>query len=206
MKKLLLTIMILSTTLFATQTLPQAGCILSQEGAITVGWKAYKTPAKIGVGGLFRDVTYTPAKKEGKNFKEILVGSLVTINTASVNSKNEARDKKLVNLFFKLLKEQTITAKVLDIKATSKHDEKPRTGQITISIMMNGITKEVPMAYTYENGVMKAKGYIDLFDFQASKALSSINKACFVLHKGKTWNDVAINFTLPIKADFCNKN
>ena len=204
MRKVLLTIMILSTMLFANETTPKTGCILSQEGAVSVGWKAYKTPAKIGVGGVFDDVTYTPAKKEGKNFKEILVGASATINTASVNSKNEGRDKKLVASFFKLLGATNISAKIIDIKATSKHDEKPRTGLITVTIMMNGISKDIPMNYTYDKGTMKASGYIDLFDFQASKALASINKACFDLHKGKTWNDVAINFTLHIKADLCN--
>jgi len=204
MKKLLLTIMILSTALLAEGKVTKTGCVLSQEGAVTVGWKAYKTAAKIGVGGVFDDVTYTGAKKEGKNFKEILVGSSVSINTNSVNSKNEGRDKKLVASFFKLLGAQTIDAKIIDIKQTSEKSQRPRKGIITTTIMMNGISKDIPMNYTYNKGVMEAEGFIDLFDFQASKALASINKACFELHKGKTWNDVAINFSLSIKADLCN--
>lgn len=204
MKKLLLTIMILSTALLAEGKVAKTGCILSQEGAVTVGWKAYKTAAKLGVGGIFDDVTYTAAKKEGKNFKEILIGSSVVINTNSVNSKNEGRDKKLVASFFKLLGAETISAKILDITQTSKKRERPRKGIITTNITMNGISKDVPMNYVYDKGAMKAEGFIDLFDFQASKALTSINKACFDLHKGKTWNDVAINFSLNIKADLCN--
>ncbi len=204
MKKLLLTCLILTTTLFAEQITPKTGCILSQEGAVNVGWKAYKTAAKIGVSGVFDDVIYTAAQKEGKNFKEILVGSSVRINTNSVNSKNEGRDKKLVASFFKLLGAETITAKIIDIKATSPKGERPRKGIITTSIMMNGISKDIPMKYTYHKGLMQAEGFIDLFDFQASHALSSINKACFDLHKGKTWNDVAISFSLHIKADLCN--
>ena len=203
MKKLLLTIMILSTMLFAEITTTKTGCVLSQEGAVVVGWKAYKTPAKLGVSGLFNKVTYTAAAKEGKNFKEILVGSSVTIQTPSVNSKNEGRDKKLVEQFFKVFSSDTITAKITDIKAKSKETGKPKTGTIMIDISMNGVTKNTPMTYTYNKGTMKAEGYIDLLDFQASKALSSINKACFDLHKGKTWNDVAIHFTMHIKADFC---
>ncbi len=204
MKKLLLTIMILSTALFAEGTIAKTGCILSQEGTVTVGWKAYKTVAKLGVGGVFDDVTYTAANKEGKNFKEILIGSSVLINTNSVNSKNEGRDKKLVASFFKLLGAETIDAKIIAIKQTSEKRERPRKGIITTTIMMNGISKEIPMNYTYNKGFMEAEGFIDLFDFQASKALASINKACFDLHKGKTWNDVAINFSLNIKADLCN--
>ena len=204
MKKLFLASLLLSTALFAEQATLKTGCVLSQEGAVVVGWKAYKTPAKLGVGGLFDDITYKAAKKEGKNFKEILIGSSVLINTNSVNSHNEGRDKKLVASFFKLLGSKTIDAKILDIKQTSEKKERPRKGVITTSITMNGISKDIPMTYTYDKGTMKAEGFIDLFDFQASNALSSINKACFVLHKGKTWNDVAINFSLNIKADLCD--
>ena len=204
MKKLLLSIMILSTTLLAEGEVRKTGCTLSQEGAVTVGWKAYKTPAKIGVGGIFDDVVYSAIQKEGKNFKEILVGSSVKINTNSVNSKNAGRDKKLVASFFKLLGSPTIHAKIIDIKQTSEKKKRPREGTITITITMNSISKDIPMHYIYHKGVMQAQGFIDLLDFQGSKALASINKACFDLHKGKTWNDVAINFSLNIKADLCN--
>jgi hypothetical protein len=69
---------------------------------------------------------------------------------------------------------------------------------------MNGITKSVPMKYSFANGIFSAKGTIDIFDFSASKALSSINKACFDLHKGKTWNDVSIAFSTKIEASLCN--
>ncbi len=204
MIKLFSTLLLLTNILFAAQTAPKGGCVLSQKGPITVSWKAYKTPAKIGVGGVFTQSTYTPAKKEGKNFKEILVGSSIAISTSSVNSKNEGRDKKLVESFFKLFSDETIHAKVTDIKADKHEKGKAYTGTIMIDITLNGITKNVPMHYTYEKEMMHAKGYIDLFDFQGSKALASINKACFELHKGKTWNDVMIAFDMPITASSCN--
>ena len=204
MKKLFISIMILSLALFADIPAPKSGCVLSQKGAISVGWTAFKTPAKKGVGGLFDILHYTPAQKEGKNFKEILVGATLTIDTTSVNSHNKGRDKKLVTQFFRLFTSDTITAKITDIKATSKKSGKPKTGTIMIDITMNGITKNVPLTYSYDKGVMEANGYIDLFDFQGEKALASLNKACFAAHQGKTWNDVAINFRMPITADLCN--
>ncbi len=204
MKKLLLTIMILSLSLFANTTTPKTGCVLSQTGDIIVGWTAYKTPSKKGVSGIFDTTTYTPANKEGKNFKEILVGSTLSIKTDSINSKNEGRDKKLVEQFFKLFSTDNINAKITDIQAKSKETGKPKTGTIMIDINMNGITKNIPMDYTYQKGTMHAKGYIDILDFQGSKALASINKACFDLHQGKTWSDVAITFEMQIKADLCN--
>jgi len=204
MKRLFIAMTVFALSMSAESTATKGGCILSQKGSIAVGWEAFKTPAKKGVSGVFDTIKYSPIKNEGKNFKEILVGSTIDIDTNSIDSKNKGRDAKLVAKFFKLFSSEQIRAKVTDIKATSKQGTKPKTGTIFVDITMNGITKNVPMSYSYDKGVMQAKGYIDLFDFQAQKALASINQACFDKHQGKTWNDVAINFTMPISADLCN--
>ena len=194
----------LVTTLNASQ---KSGCVLSQKGPVTVAWKAYKTPLKLGVGGIFDDVKYRAVAKEGKNFREILVGSSVAIDTRKVNSKNKARDEKLYNSFFKQMNIQGIKAKIVDIKADvklTKAKGKTRTGTVAIEIDMNGITKTIPMKYSFIDGVFDAKGVIDILDFSAKKALMSINKACYDLHKGKTWSDVSIGFNTKIEAILCN--
>ncbi len=72
-----------------------------------------------------------------------------------------------------------------------------------LEISMNENNLTVPMRYKYKNGVFKAKGVIDLFDFKAEDALKSINRSCYDLHKGKTWNDVEIEFSTTIKASLC---
>lgn len=200
MHKFLLSLLLISTLSHATDKVPQMHCTLAQEGSVTVSWKAYKTPLKVGVGGIFDKVAYTPAAKEGKNFKEILVGSTVTIEEASVNSKNKGRDTKLVQFFFNNMKGAEISAKIVGIKADPRVKGKPKTGIFTTEITMNGITKTVPMHYIFDQGTLKADGVIDLFDFQASPALAALNKACFEKHQGKTWNDVTISFSTHIKA------
>ena len=53
MYKLFLSTILASSVAFATQTTPKIHCTLSQEGSVSINWKAYKTPAKLGVGGLF---------------------------------------------------------------------------------------------------------------------------------------------------------
>ncbi|MCB4763942.1 MAG: YceI family protein, partial [Sulfurovum sp.] len=58
--------------------------------------------------------------------------------------------------------------------------------------------------YHYEKEEFKAQGNIDLLDFAAGQALASINKACYDLHKGKTWSDISIGFITHIKATLCN--
>jgi hypothetical protein len=52
--------------------------------------------------------------------------------------------------------------------------------------------------------VFSATGVIDILDFSAGDALSSINKACSDLHEGKTWSDVTIGFTTKIEAVLCS--
>ena len=57
---------------------------------------------------------------------------------------------------------------------------------------MNGKTLDIPLSYEYKNRKLSAKGVIDVFDFAMSDELAALNKACFALHEGKTWSDVAI--------------
>lgn len=178
-------------------------CTLTQEGSLVVDFKAYKTALKIGVGGVFDNVVYTSKVSSGKNFREIFVGEIVSINTTSVNSKNKERDDKLVTFFFEKMLSKVITAKILDYKPDEIFKGKPKTGTFMVEVTMNGVTKTVPMNSTYDGGVMNANGVIDIFDFSANDALLSINKACYDLHEGKTWNDVAIGFTTKVKSTLC---
>jgi len=77
-------------------------------------------------------------------------------------------------------------------------------GMVDVNITMNKKSLLVPMKYDYNKENFTATGTIDLFDFSANDALSSINKSCFDLHKGKTWNDVTIGFSTMIKASLCD--
>ena len=200
MKKVLLSLLTLFSISHAA-----TGCVLVQPADMNVTWKAYKTLGKIGVGGQFTSVKYTPAALEGKNFKELFVGSKVSIDTTKITTGNPTRDETLVKMFFQKLKTTTIEAKIINIKKTDKHAKgKPRTGMIDVEIAMNEQTLIIPMMYTYEKGLFTAKGTIDLLDFRATDALASINKSCYDLHKGKTWSDVTIGFSTTIKATLCN--
>ena len=189
MNKKILSILLITSSLFATQNLSQKECAYKNNDNIKVTWIAFKTPMKLGVGGTFDSVTFTKSQNGTKDLKSLLLNSSVKIDTKSVNSNNKTRDQKLIKSFFDLMKNETILAKIVDI------DDKT----VTIKLTMNDITKDIPLRYSYEDGKLKASGVIDLFDFQASKALSSINKACYELHKGKTWNDVTIGFEIAIE-------
>lgn len=200
MRKSLLAILLTATVAYAVEATPKMACTLSQEGPVKVTWKAYKTPFKVGVGGTFDKALYTPAAKEGKNFKEILVGSTLSIDESSVDSGNKGRDAKLVKFFFDMMAGTAIKAKIITIQADKIETGKPKTGMLTAEITMNNIPKQIPMKYSYENGTLTAQGTIDIFDFKGDAALHALNIACFEKHQGKTWNDVTIGFTTKIKA------
>jgi len=199
MKKLLFALLVTGSILSA-----KSGCVLVQDGKLDVIWKAYKTPEKIGVKGKLTAVEYLPHQKEGKNFNELFVGSKVIIDTTKVDSGNTVRDEKLVKFFFTQMNEPKITGEILSIKADPHTKGKPRTGKMEVAFTMNGKTVNTVLDYHYEDEIFKAQGNIDLLDFSAGKALTSINKACYDLHKGKTWSDVSIGFVTHVKATLCH--
>lgn len=186
--------------LFSVYTLASASgsCDLSLDGDVDVTWKAYKTPAKVGVSGHFKSTEYKTVVPAAKNFRDLFVGSKMVVDVGSVDSKNPGRDAKLLKYFFNVMAGPDIQAKVVDIKAQKVEKGAPKVGTITIAVTMNGVTKDVPMGYLYADGKLSATGNLDIFDFQGQQALASINKACFDLHQGKTWSDVSIGFSMDI--------
>lgn len=203
MKKSLVAVLMAFSLLSSAYASEKTGCVLAQSGDVEVSWIGYKTPKKVGVGGVFDKVAYTPATKEGENFRTILVGSSVVIDSSSVNSKHADRDAKLAKFFFGMMQDKNINAKIVDIKADKKVKDAPRTGIVDVEIAMNGVKKVVPMTYSYDNEIFEAKGSIDILDFQANSALKGINEACFDLHEGKTWSEAGIGFKMKILATLC---
>lgn len=204
MKNVIISALMVFFAISSVNASQKSGCELAQVGAVEVSWIGYKTDKKVGVGGVFNSVVYTPAAKSGENFRSILVGSSVVIDTSSVYSKNEGRDEKLAKFFFGMMSDKNINAKIVDIKADKRVKDAPRTGVVSVEIEMNNVKKTVPMTYSFSDDVFEAKGVIDILDFSAGDALSSINKACFDLHEGKTWSEAGIAFKTKIEAILCN--
>lgn len=187
----------IALSLILAFTLAQANCTFSQPSEVDVTWKAFKTPLKKGVGGHFKQVNFNSSVKSAKTLDTLLSGSTVNIEVSSVDSKNPGRDVKLLENFFKQMAGPNIKAKILSLK---RNKDARKSGIVTISLTLNGVTKEVPMHYSFSEGTLTANGVIDLVDFKATKALQSINKACYALHQGKTWSDVNIGFSMKIAA------
>jgi hypothetical protein len=196
MIKVILSAILVLSALQASASDNDGACKLSQEGDVNVMWTAYKTPEKVGVGGTFKEIGYRAASPKGKDLSAIFVGSTINIDTKSVNTKNSGRDKTLVNFFFDQMQSRTIKATLIAMEPNAA--DMGKTGTCSVEIRMNGVNKIVPMNYVYDADTFKADGVIDILDFSASKALTSISKACYDLHKGKTWSDVAISFSTAV--------
>lgn len=176
MKEILLSILLLTTSTFAD-------CTYSSKNS-KITWNAFKTYEKIGVSGTFDKTVYIP--KTAQSIDSLLTSSQILIQTASVNSGNAGRDATLLSSFFKVQNAHTIEAKIISAKA----------GKAVVEIFMNNVKKMIPMNYHVENEKVVAKGTIDLGDFAMLPSLNAINKACYDLHAGKTWQDVEIGFEI----------
>ena len=180
--KLLLLMSLLSTPIFAD-------CIQLQKNSAKITWTSYKTLAKIGVSGTFKDVSFSKVNK-GKTVKDVISKSSFSINTSSVFTKNPGRDNKISKFFFSTMTGgQKIQGKVS--KVTQKY--------IFVDFTINSKTKTIPLPYSIKNNSLNAKGIIDIFDFSMNKELAALNKACFAKHEGKTWNDVEVQVTANFK-------
>lgn len=112
----------------------------------------------------------------------------VKIKTASINTNHEERDATLVKSFFEVQNVSEIKAKILKVSEKSLH----------VEITMNDVTRTIPFSYTKSKDELKANGVIDVNDFHMLLSLGAINKACYDLHEGKTWQDVEFSFTLQL--------
>ncbi len=145
MKQILLLLIFLSIISNASEKAPKMGCILSQTGEVTVKWSEY-TDEKYAIENSSKTVKYTAIKKEGSNFKEILVGSTIQA---------DFKGKKLL-------------AKITHIQSKKRIGRGARHGVIEMEVRVNNITKTMPFVYFYEDGNLLIKRNVNLKEFNLS--------------------------------------
>lgn len=159
-----------------------------------INWTAFKTTAKVPVKGQFQEVTIENAKK-GKSIIEALNGLKFSIPVSSLFTKDTIRDAKLKKFFFGSMKN------TLEIKGTVQMNNENTS---TVELTMNGITRELPIAYIITDNRVTIVGNMELDNWQAKAALDALNVVCKDLHTGedgisKTWNDVKIEVITYLK-------
>lgn len=187
MKKL-----IIFTSLFLTLSNPSFGKICSftiTPENIKVTWTAFKTPKKVGVGGTFSNISFN-GPLSGNSIDEIIKSSTFLIKTDSVDTKDPARDIKIVQFFFKKMKgDGPILGKVTGMDKEF----------INLEVSMNEKSLVVPLSYKIKGSKLNAAGTLDVLDFAMDESLKSINMACSEKHEKKTWSDVNLSLEAKFK-------
>jgi hypothetical protein len=145
MKHILLLLIFLSIISHAEDKAPKMGCILAQKGDVIFNWSEY-TSQKYALEVSSKAVKYTAIRKEGANFKEILIGSMLEA---------DFKGKKLL-------------AKITNIQSKKRIGRGPRHGLIEMDISVNNITKTIPFVYFYEDGKILLKRNVNLKEFNLS--------------------------------------
>ncbi|WP_232417864.1 YceI family protein [Methyloversatilis thermotolerans] len=162
-----------------------------------------------------KDKSYVVSKNTFNKFELAsasgrLLGATIDIDAASVDTSHDLnngsggqwpptfpaiRNGNVVNgLFRNFANPGRIAAKVSAIDAR----------QLKLDVTMNGVTRAVPMSYKVADGVLSAEGKLDILDFNGAEAFRKFEALCTVAwHKGKSWTDVAIFFTVPVKEKGC---
>ncbi|MFT5779143.1 MAG: hypothetical protein ACI837_002100 [Crocinitomicaceae bacterium] len=177
---------------------PKEICFYTYDhGTSTFEWTAYKTSSKVAVKGSFNEITVTG--DESSDDPIALLKSLsFSMTTATVETSDEARNKKIADSFFgAMASTEMITGKV---KALGKD------GKATISVTMNGNTADVVGDYTLEDGTFTFTSTVDVSLWSAMDALKSLSVVCSEKHTGddgelKTWSEVALSFSTQLTSD-----
>ncbi len=163
-------------------------CIYSYKpGTVKVFWTGYKFTEKKGAKGEFKDVTIT-ASPTAKSVEELILSTVIDIDTLKTETGDPGRDYNLINSFFKKMKGTQIKGTV----------ESFQSDILKVKTQMNGITKTLAFRVHIDGNKYKADTGFDIIDlFKMKKAHESISKTCYEVHKGpdgksKTWTQVNV--------------
>jgi hypothetical protein len=169
-----------------------------QRAFTKITWTAYKTTAKIGVSGTFKDFSVTGGVSYGTP-TAILDFLEFTIPVSSINSENEERDGKIVASFFgSMMNTESITGRITSVTGNDSG------GTCRVLINMNEIGHEVDAPYVVNGNKIEIDASIHLGDWKSEPCVSALNAVCNDLHKGedgvsKLWPEVDIHIESSLK-------
>ncbi len=139
--------------------------------------------------------------------ENLLLGTSLSFNPGSIDTSKEMgngtggewpaafaeiRNGNIVNGFVNHMAEkESVLAEI-----TSISDDK-----IELKATINGVSKVIEMTYTVNaDGILSAKGELDVLDFNTSEAFESFGKLCTAaFHQGTTWSEVGLAFSVAVK-------
>ena len=155
-----------------------------------INFTAYKTSDKIPVGGQFKKVNVLSGG-EGNTVKEAIHNTEFSIPVSSLFTQNSSSDYKIKKFFFGIMDNTKLLSGKLLLTDTTNG---------VVEIKMNGVSQKVPFKYSIVDRVFNMKASMDVNNWNASKALASLNNVCLDLHRGAdgisiTWSEVTLNIT-----------
>ena len=99
------------------------------------------------------------------------------------------RNMNTINTLFKSFStDKTKTwAKIVSVSGNSAN----------VEIKMNGVTKTIKMTSKEKGGSMLYEGVLDILKFNTSKGWKAFAAKCRGFHKGKSWSDIKLYFSIP---------
>ena len=167
---------------------------IAEAKTTTINWTAYKTTSKTPVKGVFTKVNFENAKL-GKTSFEALNGLKFSIPVSTLFTKDTIRDGKLKKFFFGVMDNTRLISGTINMNNETSG---------TVDLTMNGISQVLPITYTISNQMVTMEALMDIDNWNAQNALSSLNNACKELHTGedgvtKTWSEVKIDIVTYLK-------
>jgi len=158
-----------------------------EDDSTTFEWTAYKTSEKAPVSGGFNEISVTSEPAEDP--VRVIESIQFEINTASVETNVDDRNKKIAKHFFQTINTPTIKGKVASVG----------NDKAIVNITMNGVSIDVEGRYKLENDNFEFESVIDVTLWNALVGIDSLNEVCYDLHTGtdgvsKLWSEVKLNF------------
>lgn len=188
-----------SETEEVTEKEPLEICFYTYDSLSTeLTWTAYKTSAKVPVGGTFDDIQIT-SDGSSDDPTALLESMKFSIKTGSVNSASEERDPKIIQYFFGTINTTSIDGRLKKLKDN---------GKAIVEISMNGVKADVEGDYTFVDGKFTFDTSVEMKMWNAVAGIDALNAACDDLHTGddgvsKLWSEVTLSFSTQFTSD-CN--
>lgn len=178
----------------------EPSCVFSvDKETVKLSWTAYKFNDKVPVGGVF-EMMELDNTIESENPLKTFEKATISINTRTVNSKNNERDEKIKNSFFGTMnKTDFITGKIISINGDVE-------GQANIAITINNVEKEQKFDWKLENNKVEFVSELNLENWDSKPSLDSLNNVCKELHKGSDgssvlWSTVEVVIVAELKKE-----
>lgn len=150
-------------------------------------------------------VTKNTFKKATANFPDgKLLNATLSIDALSIDTSADlsngktakwpaamamVRNNNTINNFFKKFDKDIGKIDVKIVKVTDSN--------IDVEFKMNGVTKTSTFDYKVENDTIKAKGKLDILDFNTKNAWAQFSAVCRGFHQGKSWSELDVFFEVP---------